>query len=133
MAIIRRRSKRSVETIEQIRAAYQHCLELASEAQKNGDHVLCESHRQHAEYYLHRINEMKARLNHSTSHSPSGDYSPSAREEINQEMSIPHNIDPQKFHNKQHHTRRTPIGYRRGNRKFTVYYPETQGDDETKG
>jgi len=133
MAIIRKKLRRSIETIEQIRAAYQHCLELASEAQKNGDRVLCESHHQHDEYYLHRINEMKSRLNHSTSRSPSSDYSPSVREEINQEMSIPHHIDPQKFHHKQHRTRRTPIGYRRGNRNFTVYYPDTQGGDETKG
>jgi|GEM_PF-4694178 len=131
MALVRKKLRRPTETMQQIRASYHHCLALASEAQKNGDYVLCESHYQYAEYYLHRINEMAARLDHSTSYSPSDDHSPSASQEINQESSVPHNINPQKPYHKQYRTRRTPIGYKRINRKFEVHYPDTQ-DDATK-
>ena len=56
-----RRRNGSMNNIHNVEKAMQKFLQLAKDAQSNGDPVLAQNYLQHADHYLRRLNELSDR------------------------------------------------------------------------
>ena len=81
-----RRRNGSMNNSHNVEKTMQKFLQLAKDAQSNGDPVLAQNYLQHADHYLRRYNELNERKENSLEKSKISDSSSSQESTLNKEL-----------------------------------------------